>query len=1126
MTRRSTIFLVTIFLFSFSCGLKAQQEQKFFGQNKVQYVKYKWHFIQSEHFDIYFYEGGKNIAEFLAETAEDALGKIQEDFREYEIQHRVVFILYNSHNHFQQNNVVDTYLPEGTTGVTELLKNRIVLRYEGSYETFRHLIHHELTHAVMNDFIYGGSIQAAIAKQIRVRVPHWAGEGHANYQGDEFNIRNDMFTRDAVLEGYLPPIQNMGGFASYTAGPTIFTYMAEKYGKEKVAEWWTKLRITGSPEAAFQATFGMRLPEFSDQWAIYQRKVYYPDISQMESVKEFAKRVTFHDRDGNFYWMTPTITPNGDKIATLTDKGGYFDVYLISAFDGKVIKKLVSGGKTGDLEELHFLSPGMSWSPDGKKLVFAAKASDNDALLIVDAETGEIEKFKMDKLEGVFGGSWSPDGKKILFSGIKWGQSDIYVFDLEKKKISNLTDDIFTDNNPVFSPDGQSIAFASDRKNYLTKQGSDFEISKFDYHTTDIYTMTLASGEIKRITNDGMNDSWPQYSPEGDKLLFVSDRNGVSNLWVADLTAQKNYAITNAIGGVFQPTLSKDGRLVAFSGFNKAGFDIFTLKKPFSLEPIDLPMTVSLKKHLKKKDIPANLTKEFHEAQLKKKSKTTADSSDVKSVTFSDDGDVDEKGPESKRGIGSSFSKYVFAGEVEPEDEKKKEEEYNITLEKKFYKNDTGDYYVRKYKVKFSPDLIYGTAGFNTFVGFQGITQLSFSDVLGNHRLLFGTSLFFDLKNSSFVGAYQNLSGLTDYSVSAFHTAYSFGTDFVAELGNGVAIPGIGDGFTDSFVRYRYYGATFAASRPINKFKRFDVSVTQFGLARETAIDQRLEDLGITKAATVGPSRQSWNTLLTLGFTKDNSLFTIFGPFDGERSQIWVTTSPGYGEDGLRFTTVAADYRKYFWFNKLYAVATRASAGATFGRNPQRFFVGGLDNWIGPRFLEGDILVNSFEDFLATFVSPVRGSDYYELQGTRYFVSNFEFRFPLIHMLHMGFPLPIFLQSIRGVTFLDIGAAWGGPEYAYRARNSHLRGTLITNRGREIGIADPLENDSDNEFRLTQTLPGERTWTFQNARMGWGFGIRAFLGFFVLRYDLAWNIKSPRFYGNDAKHYFSLGYDF
>lgn len=1107
-------WLVTTFQ---PAGVSAQEEQKFFGQNKVQYQDFKWRFVQSKHFDVYFYEGGEGIAQFTADAAESALVKIKPLFGDYEIQNRISFVVYNSHNQFQQTNVLDEYMSEFTGGVTELFKNRIIVPYEGSYEKFKHVIHHELVHGVMNDYMYGGSVQAMLTGRFRVQIPLWFAEGLAEYSSrhENFDTQSDMFVRDAVTEGYLPPIDNMGGYAVYTAGPTIFRYIEEKYGHEKVAEFVTKFRVAGTSNSAVEAVFGMKMDEFSEKWAMYHRKIYFPDIANMQPVKELGKQLTRHDRDGNFYNISAALSPNGDKIAYLTDKSGYADIVLMSSVDGSVIRKLVSGEKTPDLEQLHWLSPGMNWSPDGRQLVFSAKASDNDALLILDVESGALEKYKWKELEGITGGSWSRDGQRITFSGIRHGQSDIFVVDLATRRLTNLTDDIFSDLRPVFSPDGQKIAFVSDRRDHLTAPPADFDIASFKYHQTDIFVMNQDGSGMERVTTDEMNDEWPEWGPDSRRLLFTSSRNGVSNLYVADLESDRNYAITNNLSGIFQPSLSKDGKLLAFTGFNKTGFDIFTLKSPFEMKPLDLPLTISMKKFRKDQDLPETLSDEIGLSQ-KGRANDALQDRDSTMVMFVGDDTMHTSGAGSKSGDSRSFRTFIFAGLDKDSTETDEEEQTVVVLPEKVYKNDSGEYRIRRYKVRFTPDLLYGTAGFNTFIGFQGTTQFAFSDILGNHRLQFGTNLFFDLKNSSFFGSYYYLSHRTDYGLTAFHTAYSFATDFLDEFTDP---PSAGqDGFADSFIRYRYYGATVSASRPFNKFDRFDVAVTQFTLARETSVSQsspyRPGDI-----PGLGPTRYSQNTILSAALTTDNSLFTIFGPFDGRRAQIAVSASPGYGRNGLQFVTVAADVRKYYWFKKYYAVAMRGSTGATFGRDPQRFFVGGLDNWIAPRFTNGDIIVDQFQDFLATFVTPVRGSDYYELQGTRYAVANFEFRFPFVHIMQLGFPLPLFLQQIRGVTFLDVGAAWGGQELLFEDGSA---GSPATYR-----YLDRLGRIQFNRSKFNWTTKlADGSTVFQDVRMGYGFGLRAFIGFFVLRYDLAWNIMSPRVHGDDAKHYFSIGYDF
>src|SRR5581483_8260241 len=138
--RLSWIALVAVSLW-FSERPAAAQVGTIFGKNKVEYKDFDWKFIQSPHFDVYFYQGGRELAEFVADHAEAALDSIQRVVK-YDITNRIAILVYNSHNDFQQTNAVGEFLPEGVGGVTELLKNRVVIPFEGDFELFRHVIHH------------------------------------------------------------------------------------------------------------------------------------------------------------------------------------------------------------------------------------------------------------------------------------------------------------------------------------------------------------------------------------------------------------------------------------------------------------------------------------------------------------------------------------------------------------------------------------------------------------------------------------------------------------------------------------------------------------------------------------------------------------------------------------------------------------------------------------------------------------------------------------------------------------------------------------------------------------------------------------------------------------------------
>ena len=163
------------------------------------------------------------------------------------------------------------------------------------------------------------------------------------------------------------------------------------------------------------------------------------------------------------------------------------------------------------------------------------------------------------------------------------------------------------------------------------------------------------------------------------------------------------------------------------------------------------------------------------------------------------------------------------------------------------------------------------------------------------------------------------------------------------------------------------------------------------------------------------------------------------------------------------------------------------SGAASFGSTPKHYFLGGTTNWIGNRTL--DARVYEVENlYFADVVTPLRGVPYYEISGDRYGLVNLEFRFPLIDYFAMRFPLRMTIARVQGAMFFDIGSAWFG---------SNFKGG--TSQGGNSRLKD--------------------------LRSGFGFGMRANLGFLLLRYDLAWSTD----FSSVAPHttsYFSFGADF
>ena len=911
--------------------------------------------------------------------------------------------------------------------------------------------------------------------------PLWIAEGVAEYlsQGG-WDREGDNFMRHATITGYVPGMMALSGAFAYKGGQSVFVMIEEEYGKDKVAEFISSFRSARSVDKALKASVGEGVEELDEKWQLWLKRQYWNEINLHHVSEEVAKQLTEASVGRGFYNISPSFSPQGDKIAYVTERQGTFDIYLMSAIDGQDLGRLVEGERSSDFEGLFVLRPGITWSPDGKQVAFAAKSRNKNTLYTLDVRKRRVTKrFKFD-LDGLFEPTWSPDGKEIAIVGLKDGWSDVYVVNVEDESLRRMTLDPYDEKHLDWSPDGEWIAISSDRPSaVLTYDGS----KDFIFGTYDVFVIRRDGSEIRRVVESEANDSHPTWGPDSQKLAFVSDRTGVGNIYIAHVDGSQVYPISNLLSGARYIDWSADGKKLAFTTFHKGGYDIFVMKDPLKKKrgTEDLPLTRYAKRLAGIEDRPfVELQRERREEQVT--ASTAADSAD--SGAQQDTVVVADRKVETWMSDQMALAAAEARGATDDEgagaDTLETDGDRELTL-----RDWNREFTVNKYRVKLKPEFFGANAGFDTFYGVSSLVQLSLTDVMGDHRVIIQTGLSFSLKDSDLFLGYQNLKHQTNYYLSAIHTRLFF--------------------FDSGQLNAdRYLGAEASLIRPFSRFSRMELGTRGIRITRERLERERYDDRWVRRGFTgrnlrglSGTEVDSRGAAVSyLALVDDNSLMSRFGAVDGRRMRLGIEGSWA----GMRFAAFNVDLRQYLLALGEYTFAFRLSGGSSFGPNKRVYFVGGVNNPVNPNF---STFANVDQDriFFSSFVWPLRGVELFELAGDSYVLANAAFRFPLIRELIMGWPLPLFFQNVQGELFLDIGGAF--------ERSKWRDGWVARDGGFELNVPQHFHD-------------GESRHGFEKPQMaaGYGFGVRVNLGYFLFRYDLAWPTDFARTY--HPHQYFSI----
>jgi Tol biopolymer transport system component len=1003
---------------------------QYFGQNKVQYRAFPFKVIQTEHFEVYFYDEERPAALDAARMAERAYARLSRVLH-HRFQARKPIILYASHTDFEQTNAIAGDLGEGTGGVTEFYKHRMVLPFTGSYADLEHVLQHEMVHQFQYDVFSSGRIGAGVQTLVNVNPPTWFMEGMAEYLSlGPIDPHTAMWLRDAALEGNLPTIDQLTydpRIFPYRFGHAIFSYIGEKWGDEVIGEI-LQASTTAGIEGAFKRALGLSLDELSNEWRDAVQTTFLPQLGEHYRARRIAQPLLTEKRTGGGYHLAPALTPDGREVAFFGERNSFFiDLYLADAETGKTLRRLVKSTINSNYESLRFINSSGSFSPDGRYFAIAAKRKQHTDLVILDVKRGREAKRIQVALNGLETPSWSPDGQQLVFTGFDGGLSDLFIINRDGTGLRRLTNDKYADLQPTWSPDGRTIAFATDRGGV-----TDFDELRFGNMRLALYHLDSGVIELLGHMDEGKNIN-PVWSPDGRSLAFVSDRTGISNLFLYELRDGTLYQLTDVFTGVsgitpLSPALSwaRQADRLAFAYYEDGEYNVYSVDNPRSLRrqpyqdqpapgPVMLLAGAARRDSIRAADADAFPT---DTSVVTPASTSTSAVSVYRPATggFRPSGDAPQSAESTATTAQDPISVRTLLDSA------------TLSLP------DTTEFSVRPYHVRFSPDYTARpTIGYerdNFGRGFFGGAAVSLSDILGDHTLQFAGAVNGRISEAQIYAAYINQRHRLNWGIGGSQAPYYFylpSTVEVVDLGNGQSATAYNLRL-QRYVLRDLFGESFY---PFSRFNRveFGLHAVSLSVATLTLADYYDSNTGQYLGSTEADSN-----LASLGYLQpsialvhDNALFSYVGPFAGSRSRFGV--SPAFGNK--QFTTLTGDYRRYL-FARPFTLAFRGLLYGTFGRDENLFpiFLGSTELIRG--YTSGSII--NHECATSQTLSGCPGLD--QLIGTRIAVGNVELRFPLTRSLVLGF-LPIGLPPIEGAVFYDAGVSWSRGQTVKLSRNAN-----------------------------------------------------------------------------------------
>jgi len=1056
-----------------------------FGKNRVQYKDFLWTYYSFDKFDTYFYRNGQELAQYTARYAQEHISEIELKL-ESALDDKIQFIIFNNLSDLKQSNIgLMQEQQYNTGGITHIIGKKVFLYFDGSHTDFEKQIRAGISSIIFNQMMFGQRLGSQIKNNTLYTMPDWFEDGLISWLSVGWNTDVDNRVRDGILSGRYDKFNHLTGTDAIDAGHSLWKYVADNYGRSAVPNVVHMTKVTRSVENGFLYVVGLSFKNLILEWKRYYMEKYSADESGRylpgETVQKKIKDKEVYSR--------PVLSPDGNYLAYVTNVLGRYKLYLHNLLTGKR-KVIYRGGYKMD-EKTDYTYPILDWNPDGNILTFIAEKKGEVHLNFYSLTSKKLNNVVLYNFEKVVEFSYSPDGRKLVMSAVQKGQSDVFLFNISSGSHEQITNDIFDDLQPRFVDMGRMIVFSSNRISDTLPEPMaeapniiplNYDLFAYDYGRK--------ANVLRRVTSSRFaNERYPMEYADG-LFTYLSDENGIYNRYLArfdsaiiavDTTIHYRY-FTRAV------PLTNYSRNILFQDVNASTAQLAQLiyddhSYKIYLEDIDL------------NKLPAgeNLVNTAYMDRIR-------GSEEKPGIILPDPGPVQQAAPQRQRFFNVFEGDTIGPGEqaVDIDNyEFEKQAFINVGAEDnsvwKYVNDSTRSFVVPKklnYRVEYSMNEFVTQIDF-TFInmtyqpfagggapiflnpGFNALFMVGMTDLLEDYRIVGGVRVNINLINNEYIFSYSNLKRRLDKEVVLHRVTVENvrGYDIIRNHSH------------EAYYILKWPFSPVFAARGTASYRNdatVYLSTDQISLRKQTVYT-------------------NWGGLKG-ELIYDNTRSLGLNLYEGTRYKIFAEYYQQIEQGNQNLVVLGVDFRHYLKIHRSFIWANRFAASSSLGHNKLIYYMGGVDNWLVPKFNQETPIDYSMNWAFQTLSTNMRGFNQNIRNGNNFALFNSELRMPVFKYLYNRPIKSDFLNNFQVVTFADVGTAWTSWD-PYSEENS-----LYTKYIYSGSLYIRVEQQRD-------PIVG-----------GFGFGLRSrILGYFM-RGDLAWGVEDGRI--SKPIFYFSLSLDF